>query len=58
MSEGSLPILRASELIRALERLGFRRTDKRRGSHRRYARADGRKATVPFTKAKPSDTAC
>ena len=52
MTGGPLPLLRPDELIRALERLGFRRTDKRRGSHRRYAHPDGRKTTVPVHKGR------
>ena len=52
MSEGKLPVLRPGELIRALEKLGFRRTRKSAGSHQRFGHADGRKTTVPVHKGK------
>jgi predicted RNA binding protein YcfA (HicA-like mRNA interferase family) len=52
MTEDRLPILRPEELIRVLEKLGFRRIDRRRGSHRRYAHPDGRKTTVPVHRGK------
>lgn len=48
MSEGRLPVLRPEEVVKALERLGFRCTRKSRGSHHRYVHADGRKTTVPL----------
>jgi predicted RNA binding protein YcfA (HicA-like mRNA interferase family) len=52
MSQGRLPILRPQELVRALERLGFRRTRRSRGSHLRYIHLDGRRTTVPMHKGK------
>ena len=41
-----LPILRADELIRALERAGFRIV-RQRGAHARLRHPDGRVVTVP-----------
>jgi predicted RNA binding protein YcfA (HicA-like mRNA interferase family) len=52
MSEGPLPILRPRELVRALERLGFKQTRKSGGSHLRYVHPDGRRTTVPMHKGK------
>ena len=52
MTEGVLPILTAKEIIRVLERLGFKNTRKSKGSHFRYAHSDGRKTTVPVHKGK------
>jgi predicted RNA binding protein YcfA (HicA-like mRNA interferase family) len=42
----SLPMLRADEIIRALERAGFQ-TVRQRGSHVRLKHEDGRVVTVP-----------
>jgi len=44
---GKLRSLTARELVRALERDGFYRK-RQRGSHHRYAHADGRRITVTF----------
>lgn len=52
MSEGKLPIVRAQELVRVLEKLGFARTRKSRGGHLRYVHPDGRKTTIPMHKGK------
>ena len=52
MTEGRLPVLRPGELIRALERLGFRRTRKSAGGHQRFVHPDGRRTTVPVHKGK------
>ena len=52
MSDGRLPILKPTELIAALERMGFRRTRKSRGGHLRYVHPDGRRTTVPMHKGK------
>jgi predicted RNA binding protein YcfA (HicA-like mRNA interferase family) len=46
MTGGQLPVLRPSELVRALERMGFRLTRRSGGSHLRYAHPDGRRTTV------------
>ena len=42
----SLPVLRADEIIRTLERAGFQAV-RQRGSHVRLKHADGRMVTVP-----------
>jgi predicted RNA binding protein YcfA (HicA-like mRNA interferase family) len=42
----SLPMLRADEIIRALERAGFQAV-RQRGSHVRLKHDDGRVVTVP-----------
>lgn len=42
-----LPILRATEVIRVLENLGFK-VVRQRGSHVRLVHADGRVVTVPI----------
>lgn len=42
----SLPMLRADEIIRALEQAGFQ-TVRQRGSHVRLKHDDGRVVTVP-----------
>jgi predicted RNA binding protein YcfA (HicA-like mRNA interferase family) len=43
---GRIPALRANEVIRALERLGFGVT-RQRGSHIRLRHQDGRSTSVP-----------
>jgi predicted RNA binding protein YcfA (HicA-like mRNA interferase family) len=52
LTEGGLPILTAKEIIKVLERLGFKNTRKSKGSHFRYTHPDGRKTTVPVHKGK------
>ena len=52
MNDFKMPIIRAGELIRALEKLGFSCTRKSKGSHSRYKHPDGRKTTVPVHKGK------
>jgi len=52
MNDEKLPILRSTELIHALERMGFENTRKSKGSHFRYCHPDGRKTTVPVHKGK------
>ena len=52
MNDIRLPILKPAQLIKALEKYGFARTRKSRGSHFRYAHPDGRKTTVPFHEGK------
>ncbi|MFZ4698928.1 MAG: type II toxin-antitoxin system HicA family toxin [Candidatus Methylumidiphilus sp.] len=42
----SLPIITFTQLCRIVERLGFHKT-RQKGSHIRYANADGRKTTIP-----------
>lgn len=52
MSDPHPLVLRPSELIHALERMGFRLTRKSRGSHLRYVHPDGRRTTVPMHEGK------
>lgn len=52
MTDGDLPILRPTELIRALERMGFELASKSPGSHHRYVHPDGRRTTVPVHQGK------
>ncbi len=52
MSDLKLPVVRAADLIKALEKLGFTCTRKSKGSHFRYMHPDGRKTTVPVHKGK------
>ncbi|MGQ0814114.1 MAG: type II toxin-antitoxin system HicA family toxin [Gemmatimonadota bacterium] len=41
-----VPVLKTREVIRILERLGFREA-RHRGSHKRFLHPDGRSTTVP-----------
>jgi predicted RNA binding protein YcfA (HicA-like mRNA interferase family) len=52
VSDLKLPIVRAADLIKTLEKLGFTCTRKSKGSHFRYVHPDGRKTTVPVHKGK------
>ena len=52
MSSSELPILKPRELIRALERIGFRLQRKSRGSHWQFEHPDGRRTTVPVHKSR------
>lgn len=52
MSPSELPILKPRELIRALERMGFRLMRKSRGSHWQFEHPDGRRTTVPVHKGR------
>ncbi|MDP3111986.1 MAG: type II toxin-antitoxin system HicA family toxin [Thermodesulfovibrionales bacterium] len=52
MSGQGLPVLAARELIRILEKIGFKNTRKSKGSHFRYIHPDGRKTTVPVHKGR------
>ena len=52
MSDSDLPILKPRELIRALERMGFRRLRKSKGGHRQFGHPDGRRTTVPVHKGR------
>jgi predicted RNA binding protein YcfA (HicA-like mRNA interferase family) len=51
MTPAGLPIVRARDLIRALERMGFQLLRKSKGSHWQLEHPDGRRTTVPFHKA-------
>jgi len=44
---GDVPILKPSEVVSILERLGFYEA-RRSGSHRQFRHPDGRATTVPF----------
>ena len=44
---GDLPILKSSEVVTILDRLGFSEV-RRKGSHRHFRHPDGRGTTVPF----------
>ena len=50
MSSSKVPILKPRELIRALERMGFRLLRKSKGAHWQFAHPDGRRTTVPVHK--------
>ncbi len=52
MSEGKLPVLRSGELIRALEKLGFRRIRKVQEAINDLATQTGGKRRFRFTKEK------
>jgi predicted RNA binding protein YcfA (HicA-like mRNA interferase family) len=52
VSPSELPILKPRELIRALERMGFRLLRKSSGSHRQFEHPDGRRTTVPVHKGR------
>jgi predicted RNA binding protein YcfA (HicA-like mRNA interferase family) len=47
MTPAGVPALKPRELIRALERMGFRLLRKSKGSHWQFEHPDGRRATVP-----------
>jgi predicted RNA binding protein YcfA (HicA-like mRNA interferase family) len=46
----NVPILKPREVIRVLERLGFRLLRKSKGSHWQFEHEDGRRTTVPVHK--------
>jgi len=50
VSSSELPTLKPRELIRILERMGFRLLRQSRGSHRQFEHPDGRRTTVPVHK--------
>jgi predicted RNA binding protein YcfA (HicA-like mRNA interferase family) len=52
VSAGGLPMLKPRELIRALERMGFRLLRKSKGSHQQFEHPDGRRTTVPVHKGR------
>jgi predicted RNA binding protein YcfA (HicA-like mRNA interferase family) len=52
MNDDKLPILKPGKLINVLEKIGFSRTRKTKGSHFRYKHPDGRKTTIPFHEGK------
>ena len=52
MSPSGLPVVKPRELIRALERMGFRLLRKSPGSHWQFEHPDGRRTTVPVHKGR------
>ena len=52
MTKGRLPILTAIEIIKIIEKIGFKNTRRSKGSHFRYIHPDGRKTTIPVHKGK------
>ena len=52
MSSSELPMLKPRELIRALERMGFRLLRKSKGSHWQFEHSDRRRTTVPVHKGR------
>ncbi|HQO00926.1 MAG TPA: type II toxin-antitoxin system HicA family toxin [Spirochaetota bacterium] len=44
---GSVPVLKPSEVVAILERLGFMEA-RQKGSHKQFKHSDGRFTTVPF----------
>jgi predicted RNA binding protein YcfA (HicA-like mRNA interferase family) len=52
MTPSGLPMLKPHELIRALERMGFKLLRKSKGSHWQYKHPDGRRVTIPVHKGK------
>jgi predicted RNA binding protein YcfA (HicA-like mRNA interferase family) len=52
VSDADLPILKPRELIRNLERMGFRLARKSKGSHRQFEHSDGRRTMVPVHKGR------
>lgn len=52
MTKGRLPILTAFEIIKIIEKIGFKNTRRSKGSHFRYIHPDGRKTTIPVHKGK------
>lgn len=52
MSNGQAPILRPQEVVRVLERLGYRRIRKSGSGNLRFGHPDGRETTVPMQKGK------
>ena len=47
----SVPVLKPSEVVAILERLGFVQV-RQKGSHKQFRHADGRGTTVPFHKGR------
>ncbi|MBX2999166.1 MAG: type II toxin-antitoxin system HicA family toxin [Caldilineaceae bacterium] len=48
---GNVPVLKSSEVIQILERMGFEEI-RQRGSHRQFRHPDGRQTTVPVHKGR------
>ena len=52
MSGSGLPQVKPRELVRALERMGFRLLRQSRSSHMQFEHPDGRRTTVPMHKGR------
>jgi predicted RNA binding protein YcfA (HicA-like mRNA interferase family) len=52
VTPAGLPALKPRELIRALERMGFRLLRKSKGSHWQFEHPDGRRTTIPVHKGR------
>jgi len=48
---GTLPVLKAKEIVAILDRLGFNEVHEK-GSHKQFRHPDGRGTTVPFHQGK------
>ncbi len=48
----AMPMLKPRELVRALEKAGFRVIRKSKGSHWQLEHADGRRTTIPVHKGR------
>jgi len=48
---GIYPVLKPSEVISILEKMGFKEV-RQRGSHKQFRHSDGRCTTVPFHKGR------
>ncbi len=48
---GNIPVLKPQEVVRILEKLGFREV-RQKGSHKQFRHEDGRATTVPFHKGR------
>ncbi len=44
---GNIPVLKAKEVVRVLEKMGFSKI-RQKGSHQQFRHPDGRGTTVPF----------
>jgi predicted RNA binding protein YcfA (HicA-like mRNA interferase family) len=52
VSGSRLPLVKPQQLIRALERMGFRLLRKSKGSHQQFEHPDGRRTTIPVHKGR------
>jgi predicted RNA binding protein YcfA (HicA-like mRNA interferase family) len=52
VTASGLPQVKPRELVRALERMGFRLLRKSKSSHMQFEHADGRRTTVPMHKGR------
>jgi predicted RNA binding protein YcfA (HicA-like mRNA interferase family) len=52
VTPAGVPTVKPRELVRALERMGFRLLRKSKGSHWQFEHSDGRRTTVPVHKGR------